>query len=149
VCGFNKTRHDVNARVRRMMGPGRELVAPGERLICLQNNKRWSVFNGQQFTVLDVAHEGRRTIDVEVETDDGRSLVLPCLREQFGQDPLKDFRSKEILLMDYGYCLTAHKAQGSEWDTVLALEEIASAWDARRWRYTVATRAKERLIYCR
>jgi ATP-dependent exoDNAse (exonuclease V) alpha subunit len=50
--------------------------------------------------------------------------------------------------MDYGYCLTAHKAQGSEWPDVLALEELAPTWDARRWRYTVATRARKRLVYC-
>ncbi len=50
--------------------------------------------------------------------------------------------------MDYGYCLTAHKAQGAEWDAVLVLEQIAPKWDARRWRSTVATRAKERLVYC-
>jgi exodeoxyribonuclease-5 len=51
--------------------------------------------------------------------------------------------------MDYGYCLTAHKAQGAEWDDVLVLEEVSRSWDARRWRYTAATRAKQRLVYCR
>ena len=51
--------------------------------------------------------------------------------------------------MDYGYCLTAHKAQGAEWDDVLVLEEICSSWDPRRWRSTAATRARQRLVYCR
>lgn len=74
--------------------------------------------------------------------------MLPCLREQFGQQPIKEFRSQKVALMDYGYCLTAHKAQGSEWNEVLVLEEIGRTWDPRRWRYTVATRAKERLVYC-
>jgi exodeoxyribonuclease-5 len=149
ICGFNKTRHGVNARVRRMLGLDRELVAPGEKLICLRNNKAWGIFNGQQVTVLGVAHEGRRTIDLEVETDDGRSFMLPALRQQFGCDPMKDFRSQKVALLDYGYCLTAHKAQGSEWDEVLVLEEVSRSWDPRRWRYTAATRAKTRLAYCR
>jgi exodeoxyribonuclease-5 len=147
ICGFNKTRHRVNHQVRRMLDLDGELVAPGEKLICLQNNKNWNIFNGQQVTVLDVVRECRRMFDLEVETDDGRSFMLPCLRDQFGQDKLKEF-PKDAALMDYGYCLTAHKAQGSEWKEVLVLEEIASGWDPRRWRYTVATRARERLVYC-
>src|SRR5262249_39253663 len=148
LCGFNKTRHQINARIREIMGMGKRLICPGEKLICLRNNKSWNIFNGQQVQVLSIARESRRTIDVEIETDDGRCLMLPCLREQFGRDLIQHFGSQEVALMDYGYCLTVHKAQGSEWDSVIALEEIASAWDARRWRYTAATRAKERLIYC-
>jgi exodeoxyribonuclease-5 len=147
ICGFNKTRHRVNQQVRRMLSHEGQLVAPGEKLICLQNNKKWNIFNGQQVTVLDIAREGRRTIDLEVEADDGRSFMLPCLREQFGRDAIKEIQ-KRVALMDYGYCLTAHKAQGSEWNEVLVLEEIDGRWDSRRWRYTVATRAKERLVYC-
>jgi exodeoxyribonuclease-5 len=148
ICGFNGTRHRVNARVRELRGVGRDLVAPGETLICLRNNKACGVFNGQQVRVLGVAREGRRTIELEVEADGGRSVLLPALRQQFGQDLFKDFRSKEVVLMDYGYCLTAHKAQGSEWPSVLAIDEVSKKWDARRWRYTVATRAREQLIYC-
>jgi ATP-dependent exoDNAse (exonuclease V) alpha subunit len=70
------------------------------------------------------------------------------LKEQFGHDLIKDFRSKDLLLFDYAYCITAHKAQGSEWDSVVVLEQISNRWDAKRWRYTAATRAKERLVYC-
>ena len=117
-------------------------------MICLRNCKSWNIFNGQQVKVLEIARENRATIDLEVETDDGRTFLLPCLREQLGRDLIADFRSKEVALMDYGYCLTAHKAQGSEWSEVFVMEKISSKWDARRLRYTVATRAKERLTYC-
>jgi exodeoxyribonuclease V len=61
---------------------------------------------------------------------------------------MKDVRDKEIVLMDYGYCLTVHKAQGSDWDRVLVKEEVGQSWDARRWRYTAVTRARARLTYC-
>ena len=58
-----------------------------------------------------------------------------------------EFPAAYAALLDYAYCVTAHKAQGAEWDEVLALEEIAPCWDAGRWRYTVATRARKKLIY--
>src|SRR5262249_9460702 len=109
ICGFNRTRHWINRRVRPMLGGAPHLCARGEKLICLRNNKDWGIFNGQQVTVLEVIREGRNTIDLEIETDNGRTLTLPCLREQFGNDPIENFWSQEVALMDYGYCLTAHK----------------------------------------
>jgi exodeoxyribonuclease-5 len=148
ICGVNETRHRVNKRVRELLRFGDRLVAVGEKLICLRNNRDWQIFNGQQMRVLDIGHETGSTIDLDVETDDGRTLTLPCLREQFGKKPVERFWSEGVALMDYGYCVTAHKAQGSEWPYVLILEEISSKWDARRWRYTAATRASQRLTYC-
>jgi exodeoxyribonuclease-5 len=148
ICGYNKTRHRVNQIIRKARGFD-GLVKPGERLICLKNNCRWNLFNGQQVTVADRGRHGKRVIDLTIQTDDGRVLTVECLTEQFGREFLRDFRSDKVILLDYGYCVTAHKAQGSEWPYVIALEEITSSWDPRRWRYTVVTRAKERLVYCK
>lgn len=58
----------------------------------------------------------------------------------------KQFRP---LTFDYGYCITCHKAQGSEYDKVLVLEEFLKGSDHDRWLYTAATRAKERLVIVR
>lgn len=58
----------------------------------------------------------------------------------------KQFRP---LTFDYGYCITCHKAQGSEYDKVLVLEEFLRGNDHDRWLYTAATRAKERLVIVR
>jgi exodeoxyribonuclease-5 len=149
ICGYRKTRHEVNRWMRAKNGFDRFIVHPGERLICLRNNRLWKMFNGQQVNVLDVYCERKQAIALEVETDDGRVFTVECLKEQFGRDLDANCHRQDLLHFDYGYCITAHKAQGSEWNSVAVFEEIASAWDARRWRYTVATRAKERLVYCR
>ena len=58
----------------------------------------------------------------------------------------KQFRP---LTFDYGYCITCHKAQGSEYDKVLVLEEYLKGGDHDRWLYTAATRAKEKLVVVR
>ena len=147
IVGFNKTRHTVNQKVRAMLGH-KEIVEPGERLIVLKNNKRLGVFNGQQFRVVGVLGETRRYVEVEVETDDEMQMSVRCLKRQFGVEVLADYKAKDVVLADYAYAITAHKSQGSEYSDVLVLEEVAPQWDARRWRYTSATRAKDRLTYC-
>ena len=47
---------------------------------------------------------------------------------------------------DYGYVLTVHKAQGSQWDDVVLFDESFAFQDSRaRWLYTGITRAAKRL----
>jgi len=51
----------------------------------------------------------------------------------------------------YGYALTAHASQGSEWNKVLVMEESFpfNKEEHRRWLYTAATRAAEKLVLIR
>jgi hypothetical protein len=58
----------------------------------------------------------------------------------------KEFRP---LTFDYGYCITCHKSQGSEYSKVLVFEEFLKGNDHARWLYTAATRAKEKLVIVR
>jgi exodeoxyribonuclease V len=47
---------------------------------------------------------------------------------------------------DYGYALTVHKAQGSQWDQVVLFDESFAFREHReRWLYTGITRAAETL----
>lgn len=51
----------------------------------------------------------------------------------------------------YGYALTCHAAQGSEFDKVLVIEESFpfDKTEHQRWLYTAATRAAEKLVLVR
>ena len=51
----------------------------------------------------------------------------------------------------FGYAITTHKAQGSEWDKVLVIEEKFpfSKEEHARWLYTAVTRASEKLVLVR
>jgi exodeoxyribonuclease-5 len=55
------------------------------------------------------------------------------------------------LEFDYGYCITCWKAQGSEYNKVLAFEESFpfKKEDHYKYLYTAATRAKEKLVLIR
>lgn len=48
----------------------------------------------------------------------------------------------------YGYAITTHKSQGSEWDKVLVYEENFpfDKEEHKRWLYTAATRASQKLV---
>lgn len=52
---------------------------------------------------------------------------------------------------DFGYCITAHKAQGSQYDKVLVLEESfpRDKTEHARWLYTACTRPISRLVLVR
>jgi len=47
---------------------------------------------------------------------------------------------------DFGYALTVHKSQGSQWDNVVLFDESGAFREHRnRWLYTGITRAAEKL----
>jgi exodeoxyribonuclease-5 len=147
ICGFNRTRHALNAKVRDMLGL-RGLVARGDKLICLRNNAKACVFNGQQAIVQHVGALFGGVLELTLQFDDGRAgITLPCLARQFGHNLIEDHTDSSVLLFDYGNAITGHKAQGSEWDDGMVLEEIAGVWDKQRWRYTTVTRFKKRMRY--
>lgn len=54
--------------------------------------------------------------------------------------------SSEIIISTYGYAITAHKSQGSQWDKVFVNQNyIAPSWNGARWFYTAVTRASDNL----
>jgi exodeoxyribonuclease-5 len=60
------------------------------------------------------------------------------------------WQKKEAQEFDYGYALTAHKSQGSQWKEVLVFDESACfRQDAQKWLYTAVTRAEEKVTIVR
>lgn len=156
ICGFNAMRVAANKAARKAQKKTAALVV-GDRLICLRNNGSLGLFNGMSATV-EAVHELEEDSYVATVRDDGGS-IRPLLRMHPGQfnhpkglietEQAYYRRHPWMTFWDYASCITAHKSQGSEFESVLVLEEIASSWEAARWRYTVATRAKRSLKYCR
>lgn len=67
---------------------------------------------------------------------------LSCSRKYSWMVPLE---------FTYGYAITTHKAQGSEWDKVLVLEEKFpfNKEEHARWLYTACTRSSSKLVLVR
>lgn len=65
----------------------------------------------------------------------------------------KNLKTQWMVPMEftYGYAITTHKAQGSQWNKVLVFEENFpfAKEEHAHWLYTAATRAAERLVIVR
>lgn len=64
-----------------------------------------------------------------------------------------NWKTKHLIPMEftYGYAITTHKSQGSEWDKVCVLEESFpfEREEHARWLYTAITRASDKLVLVR
>ena len=71
------------------------------------------------------------------------SYQLGRLRPKYGEIVPKEFT--------YGYAITGHKAQGSQWPKVLVLEENFpfQKEEHARWLYTCCTRPEQKLVLLR
>jgi exodeoxyribonuclease-5 len=159
-----------NAKIRSLIGYT-EVLEVGEPIIVLQNckvrdavsHKEASVFNGQILTVVQVLGSTSASIELVAEADGGQLLQFVCNAHQFDHsDPIHcDFfvRSKTghrienpnfLVPVGYAYALTTHKAQGSEWDSVLVADTMPMGSDLySRWAYTASTRAKSKLVFAK
>jgi exodeoxyribonuclease-5 len=149
IVGFNKTRHYMNTLLRKHNKFEDALPEPGEKLICLMNNKERGMYNGMSVRVLNRKDQYKTTLYLDLVDDLGNLYEDVATHiPQYGVNSLRaTHRSRDVLLFDWNYAQTAHKSQGSEYKHVAVLEEIVREWDECRWRYTVATRASELLEY--
>ena len=170
VTYTNKVRAMFNANSRAPGPPraGDRVVALGGRVYdaarvtldgdaILSTGAYLQVHNGMTGTVAKVIDPGGPTLDMVVQLDDHELatpdrpvhlLVGGCARAQFGAAGDLPWNSPDrprgSRLWDYAYALTAHKAQGSEFDQVLVFDESPS--DYSRWLYTAITRAKNKCL---
>jgi exodeoxyribonuclease-5 len=82
----------------------------------------------------------------------GRAINVSALRAFFleGPESVPWAQRKSADEFDFGYALTVHKAQGSQWDNVVLFDESHMFREnAARWLYTGVTRAAERLTLVR
>ena len=151
LVGRNATRRAYNARMRERRGFDGTMPAAGDKLVCLRNNRRKGLFNGGLWSVKEGPSTRRDIIKMRLQPDDGvgsRAIKVSVRPECFtgAIEQLEWPLRKRFDEFDYGYVLTVHKAQGSQWDDVVLFDESFAFQDSRqRWLYTGITRAAKRL----
>lgn len=152
LCGRNRTRKKANRAIRKHLGRTSPLPEPGDKLVCLRNDKEAGMLNGSQWICHSVQDIDEDTMFLEL-TEYGREDDQPfgvyVWKHPFEdrEDDLNFWEIKDAQLMDFGYCLTVHKAQGSGWPSVAVIDESdVFRSSSREWIYTAITRASERIL---
>lgn len=153
LVGRNKTRTGYNDRVRELKGLTPGYPELGEKLVCLRNNPTKRLLNGQIWLVSDVKRRNKGKIGMEIVPEDGGRSVDVVTHKAFFTGDENSLSWPERRGLDeftFGYCLTVHKSQGSQWDHVYLFDEsFVFREDRARWLYTGLTRAAERIIVVR
>jgi exodeoxyribonuclease-5 len=151
LVGRNVTRRAYNARLRERRGFAGPLPLAGDKLVCLRNNRRKGLFNGGLWVVKEAPKARRQILGMRLKPDEdlGDRIVKVSVRPECftgGIEELEWPQRKRFDEFDFGYVLTVHKAQGSQWDDVVLFDESGAFSDNReRWLYTGVTRAAKRL----
>lgn len=160
ICGKNKTREDINNRIRYdIKGYRSEFPMVGETLVCRKNN--WKecmddipLINGMFGTVEHVYREtfnGKKVhIDFQPDFIDDDYFPDIALDYTYLTMPMKEkanYRYGDGNRFEFGYASTCHLVQGSQYGAVMVLEEKIGDEDFhRKWLYTALTRAQHTLL---
>lgn len=174
ICFTNKERQRINHLCRMILGFTQAYPQPGDKMV-VTNNYSEDLINGTVVEVIDFDWDNRAPEATLYVKPPGCGLtsckmsMLPFINDQIGsqRDRLLETYSEknfddEVIRLEatFAYCLTAHKAQGSEWESVVvfdqrslvrkvqasnALAGMSPDEYARRWIYTCITRAKKNL----
>ena len=144
ICGTHKTRERLCRFVRAKMGHTTAHPQPGEKVVSVYNDKKRGIMNGEIYTVRssEVIRNGTvarlsiidpygrviEPVDVWIKGLGGRSFT-DFLDDQFGK-------------FWWGYAITCHQSQGSEWPRTIVCDD----WPGDghdRWLYTGLTRAQQ------
>ena len=161
LCAKNDTRRSLNNSIRKKKGYSDPLPEIGDKMICLRNY--WDIINDDGYPLINgtigeatYVSKGKDydilgqdfTIDLKVPYSKSEFSGLVIDANPFkGYAPEKYHKGRrKILSFDYGYAITVHKSQGSEFDKVLLYDELLYGVDHKKLLYTGITRAGEKLV---
>lgn len=171
IVGTNKTRKAFNEALRAFFGFDKPTLMDGEKVLIKENCEDGEVTNGMRGTVSNVRiqsdgligfiftpdkFEGSHYLTVHPDILFERKTKKAMAWENKER---RDRGEKMIELgieMFFGYAITCHASQGSQWKNVYIIDE---GWafnrgqngyiNQNRWTYTAVTRAAENLVVFR
>jgi exodeoxyribonuclease-5 len=159
ICGRNATRFNLNNAMRQAAGfnSGPLPTGPGEKIICLKNDNAAGLLNGMFLQFDDIRPAGDDRFRAAITSEDGDFLgnmmvyaghFLDHEKLDKGRDDRDYGIKKRLVEATFGWAITCHKAQGSQWANVIIADD-KFGWtraERNRWLYTAITRAEEGLV---
>jgi exodeoxyribonuclease-5 len=151
LVGKNVTRRLYNDRIRALAGRPAGVPVEGDKLVCLRNSREKKLLNGGLWQVQEVTESKPIGVSMLVTSEDTveRKATSVTVRHEFfrgGEEGLTWEQRRRSEEFTFGYALTVHKSQGSQWDNVYLFDESGSFREhSARHLYTGLTRAAERV----
>lgn len=181
ICATNKMRNDINYAVRHLRGYGEEpqigdkIISLNNHWDFLSTQGEAPLTNGSIGIIQDfwldtitlpryIKEKPLEIMRTDMITEDNQTFVNIPIDYNYILNGEESLTSQEKYRMrknqqcidppfdfTYGYGITCHKAQGSEWKKILVFEEKFpfSKDEHKRWLYTAVTRAEEKIVVVR
>ena len=181
ICATNRKRQEINNYMRAAAGRGSEpeigdkiialrncwdtldksgtnalvngtIGTLGDFVPCMQSFPLYGVPDAPILQAQILTDEDGVFEDVIIDHQalrDGKPFLTSEQSYRVWKNPMS--RPLEPIEFNYGYAITGHKAQGSQWDKVLVFEENFpfDKIEHARWLYTSCTRASDKLVLVR
>jgi ATP-dependent exoDNAse (exonuclease V) alpha subunit len=169
LCWTNKQRIQLNMLARKARG-FKGPPTTSEVLMCLRNYTRGGrvpIYNGMRGVLETKCETGSRPWYLNIRIgfpDEGVAAHgrLVC-QAQFNRDgvfaTVEELHQRGIKVdtmggagefFDFGYALTVHKSQGSQFNHAIVMVDMPEGYsDFARWAYTAVTRGQERVTVLR
>lgn len=178
LCATNQKRNELNMTIRTLRGYNPTIPNEEDKIISLRNHwdylsqeltpltngaighiKMYSQYNLKlPYYIYDKPLPIMLTDIISEDGEHFNGIPIDYTSLTTGQKALSPQQEYKMLKnkncvdppfeFAYGYAITCHKAQGSEWDKVLVFEENFpfDKEDHKRWLYTACTRATKKLV---
>lgn len=113
------------------------LVRPGDKIIWTKNDYKLSLFNGMIGWLRDFDDEGNIVAEF-----DGNDVIIPPHLESYDNRGKAIFQYDPRKNIDLAYCITTHKAQGSEFEKIVVVLNKSFVLNRANF-YTAVTRARK------
>jgi hypothetical protein len=173
ICATNNARIAYNKVIRDVIGKPKTTLQD-DQLICINNNTYYSngeTFRSGGFSLIEhqqVIMDNGYAINMSIYSDSNGRRMLLCPDTQLASLHTFSFKnmptdqkirifgahnvyaklgliSKDVIIATYGYAVSCHKLQGSQFDSVYVdFDYCAGTWNPSRWLYTAISRAAKR-----
>lgn len=171
LCWSNRRRREINKMIREKLGYDKLSKYPinNEKLICLRNDLDHEL-EYDDMTITPVNGMCCYTIGDSIDYDSVNDYIDMCYIPDFMKNKTDGYFNTRVskvlfegyykpeddcghinpldiprdhVLLDFGYCITVHKSQGSSWPKVLVIDDYHGRKDYYpNWAYTALTRAE-------